>query len=185
MSTVYSARLQYRPLNEQDWTFFLALHRDGQVMRFINDPLDPETLRTHYFAPRLQPWHKGCKHWLCLVISEKSTGLPIGFTGFIERNDGIAEVGFILATDFQGQGYGRESLTAISRYAFQTLGYHKLVATVTSGNEASRKTLIGGGFQQEGTLRKSYYLGGAWQDDWLFGLLDNEFQPPELEHKAG
>ncbi|WP_241573973.1 GNAT family N-acetyltransferase [Rosenbergiella nectarea] len=169
MNPIYSSRLDYRSLSHTDWSFFLDLNLDRQVMLFISDPLDEETIRNHYFEPRLRPWHKGCKHWLCLVISEKDTGKPIGVTGFIERNDGIAEVGFILKSEFQGRGYGRESLKHIAQLAFNTCGYHKLVATVTAGNEASRRTLVSTGFEQEGTLRKSYYLNGCWQDDWLFG----------------
>ena len=174
MYEIDSSTLEYRNLCHTDWPFFLDLNSDRQIMSFICDPLDEETIRRHYFEPRLQPWYKGCRHWLCLVISEKSTGIPIGVTGFIERNDGVAEVGFILKPECQGKGYGRESLNNIIQFAFTHYSYHKLVATVTSGNEASRRTLVSAGFQQEGTLRKSYYLDGYWQDDWLFGLLREE-----------
>ncbi|WP_241596763.1 GNAT family N-acetyltransferase [Rosenbergiella epipactidis] len=169
-----SLRLEYRSLCDTDWPLFLALHVDRQVMTFISDPLDEETIRRHYFEPRLRPWQPGCKHWLCLIISEKTTGIPIGVTGFIERSDGIAEVGFILKPEFQEKGYGRESLKDIIQFALTHYHYHKLVATVTSGNEASRRTLVSAGFLQEGTLRKNYYLKGSWQDDWLFGLLREE-----------
>ncbi len=175
MEKMYSSRLEYRAIKDTDWQFFLRLNLDRQVMKYICDPLDEQSIRTHYFEPRLQYWHKGCKHWLCLIICKKGTNIPIGITGFIERNQGVAEVGFIISKEYHGEGYGRESLWAISRHAFDTVGYHKLVATVTSGNLASCNTLMSIGFQQEGTLRKSYYLDGNWQDDWLFGLLKEEF----------
>ncbi|KMV66953.1 GCN5 family acetyltransferase, partial [bacteria symbiont BFo2 of Frankliniella occidentalis] len=174
MDKIDSLRLEYRRLCDTDWPLFLALHDDRQVMNFISDPLDEETIRRHYFEPRLRSWQPGCKHWLCLVISEKTTGIPIGVTGFIERSDSIAEVGFILKPEFQGKGYGSESLKDIIQFALTHYQYHKLVATVTSGNEASRRTLASAGFLQEGILRKNYYLKGSWQDDWLFGLLREE-----------
>lgn len=174
MDKIDSLRLEYRRLCDTDWPLFLALHDDRQVMNFISDPLDEETIRRHYFEPRLRSWQPGCKHWLCLVISEKTTGIPIGVTGFIERSDSIAEVGFILKPEFQRKGYGSESLKDIIQFALTHYQYHKLVATVTSGNEASRRTLASAGFLQEGTLRKNYYLKGSWQDDWLFGLLREE-----------
>ncbi|WP_369409913.1 GNAT family N-acetyltransferase [Candidatus Pantoea deserta] len=101
--------------------------------------------------------------------------MPIGVTGFIERADGIAEVGFILAAEFYGKSFGSESLKDIVRFAFKTHGYQKLTATVTSENEASRRTLLKVGFQQEGTLRQKVFLHGCWRDDWIFGLLSEEF----------
>ena len=27
----------------------------------------------------------------------------------------------------------------------------------------------------EGELRESYYLGGRWHNDWLFGLLQRDY----------
>ncbi|MFT4270502.1 MAG: GNAT family protein [Pantoea sp.] len=173
---ISSVRLDYRCLEPADWPFFKALNQDRHVMHFISDSRTDEEIRIQSFEKRLQPWHKGSEHWLCLVMRQKNTDTPIGVTGFIERDEGIAEVGFILAAEFHGQGFGSESLKDISRFAFNTLGYRKLTATVTSGNEASRRTLFNAGFHQEGTLRQNYFLHGRWQDDWIFGLLSEEFR---------
>ena len=173
---ITSARLHYRLLNQQDWPFYLAVSQDESVMRYITDPRSAEEIRTHSFDVRLPAWHKGCDHWLCLVMEEKTSGLPAGFNGFIDRGNGIAEFGFILAADFHGKGYGRESLDAVMRYCFAQQGYRKLVATVTAGNIASRKALLSAGFVQEGTLRQNFFLAGKWQDDWLFGLMKEEYQ---------
>jgi RimJ/RimL family protein N-acetyltransferase len=176
MHHISSVRLDYRLLEKADWPFFLALNQDRQVMHFISNSHTDEKIRTESFEKRLQPWHKDCEHWLCLVISQKDAGVPIGVTGFIDRGEGIAEVGYILSAAYHGKGFGSESLKDIARFAFYNQGYRKLIATVTSGNEASRRTLLKVGFQQEGTLRKNYFLHGCWQDDWIFGLLREEFR---------
>ncbi|ORM51538.1 GNAT family N-acetyltransferase [Pantoea conspicua] len=173
---ITSARLHYRLLNQQDWPFYLAVSQDESVMRYITDPRSAEEIRTHSFDVRLPAWHKGCDHWLCLVMEEKTSGLPAGFSGFFDRGNGIAEFGFILAADFHGKGYGSESLHAVLRFCFAQQGYRKLVATVTAGNIASRKALLSAGFVQEGTLRQNFFLAGKWQDDWLSGLMKEEYQ---------
>ncbi len=36
--------LEYRSLCDTDWPLFLALHVDRQVMTFISNPLDKETI---------------------------------------------------------------------------------------------------------------------------------------------
>lgn len=174
MPEINSDRLTYRSLKDSDWLFFRNLNQDRQIMHFIHDARTEEEIRIHSFEPRLPPWQKGCAHWLCLVISLKNSDTPVGVTGFVDRGNGIAEVGFILATLFHGMGIGSESLRDIARFAFHEHGYRKLTATVTSGNEASRRTLLKVGFQQEGTLRENYLLRGTWQDDWIFGLLNTE-----------
>lgn len=110
-------------------------------------------------------------------MMEQGQSAPLGVTGFIDRGDGVAEVGFLLAEGAQGKGFGTESLHDIARYALKDLGFRKLVATVTAGNEPSCRTLLKVGFQQEGTLRKSYNLAGEWRDDWVFGLFADELAP--------
>ncbi|MGK3143653.1 GNAT family N-acetyltransferase [Pantoea sp. C2G6] len=174
---ITSDRLTYRPLCQQDWPFYLAVAQDRAVMKYICDPRSAEEIRTHSFEVRLPAWYKGCDHWLCLVMEEKASGSAVGFCGFIDRGNGIAEFGFILAAAFQGKGYGRESLEAVIACCFRQLDYRKLTATVTAGNLASRNTLLSAGFIQEGTLRQNFLLAGQWQDDWLFGLLKQAYRP--------
>ncbi|MGY5464033.1 GNAT family N-acetyltransferase [Citrobacter koseri] len=175
MHHISSVSLNYRCLQHTDWPFFLALNQDRHVMHFISDSRTDDEIRTQSFESRLQPWHKGSERWLCMIMSRKDTDIPIGVTGFIDCGEGIAEVGFILASEFHGKGFGTESLKDIARFAFDEHGYRKLTATVTAGNNASRRILHKVGFQQEGTLRKNYFLHGCWHDDWVFGLLREEF----------
>ena len=47
--------------------------------------------------------------------------------------------------------------------------------TVTVGNIVYRRLLEKTGFIQEGGLRQSYYLAGEWHNDWIFGLLKDEY----------
>ena len=67
-----------------------------------------------------------------------------------------------------------ESLRAVVKFAFEDCRFHKLKATVTTGNEASCTLLKKAGFKEEGVLREHDKLGGVWRDDRLFGLLSHE-----------
>jgi len=174
MTNLLSERLDHRPMTEEDWPFFLALHQDRQVVRYVADDRSEAAIRL-LFDVRLPRWEVGSPHWLCWVIRERSTGERVGVTGLIDRGEGVAEVGFLLASAFHGKGYGIESLRLLCRFAFAEAGFRKLSATVTVGNAASKAVLQKAGFVLEGTLRESYLLAGRWQDDWLFGLLQREF----------
>ena len=177
MPVLQTSRLLCRPLTENDWTFFLTLQKDPDVMRFVADTRTEEEIRIA-FNSRLPEWSPGSPHWLCLVLCDKASEAPLGVTGYIHENNECAEVGFLLAPEAQGKGYGTESLHAVCDFAFTTGGLHRLTACVTAGNEASRRLLEKVGFIHEGTLRESYWLHQNWNDDWIFGLLKHDYQPP-------
>jgi len=143
-------------------------------MRYIFD-LPKESDIARRFNARLPAWSPGCEHWLCLVVRSRESGESLGVTGYIHHGPDSAEVGFLFSPVAQGQGYGYESLRALCNYAFSKGGIRRLTAMVTAGNIASRQLLEKTGFIQEGELRQSYYLAGEWHNDWVFGLLKDEY----------
>ena len=157
MPVLQTSRLLCRPLTENDWTFFLTLQQNPDVMRFVADARTEEEIRTA-FDSRLPEWYPGSPYWLCLLLCDKTSGAPLGVTGYIQDNNECAEVGFLLAPQAQGKGYGAESLHAVCEYAFASGGLRRLTACVTAGNEASRRLLEKVGFIHEGTLRASYWI---------------------------
>lgn len=175
MPTLLTPRLALSQITEADWPLFRYLQQQEGVMRYVADNRTEAEIR-QAFDVRLPDWQPGGRHWLCMVMRHRKTGVPIGVTGFILREDDIAEVGFLLDPSFHGQGYGYESLCEVCAFAFAEAGIRKLVATVTAGNVPSKKVLEKVGFQQEGTLRENYWLHERWQDDWIFGLLAREFR---------
>lgn len=174
MPALTTARLRCSPLLAADWPFFLALQENAEVMRYVAQDRSVADIRDAFDA-RLQPWKPGSAHWLCLVVRDAQDDTPLGVTGYVHREDDCAEVGFLFAPPAQGKGYGYESLKALCDFAFAGGGIRRLTATVTSGNIASRRVLEKVGFRLEGELRESYFLAGRWHNDWLFGLLKNEY----------
>lgn len=174
MPVLITSRLTCSPLQEQDWPFFLALQQHQDVMRFVAEGRPVAAIR-EAFDSRLATWAPGSAHWLCLVVRDIASQAPLGVTGYIHREEDCAEVGFLFAPEAQGKGYGFESLKALCDYAFHQGGIRRLTATVTAGNVASRRLLEKARFRLEGELRESYYLAGRWQNDWLFGLLQQEY----------
>lgn len=175
MPVLKTSRLTCRPIEPADWPFFLSLQQHPDVMRYVADARSEADIR-EAFDSRLPEWHPGSPHWLCLILCDNETGKPLGINGYIHRGQDCAEVGFLLAPEAQGKGYGTESLRAVCDYAFSAGGLRRLTACVTAGNQASRQLLEKTGFVLEGTLRESYWLQQRWQDDWLFGLLKHEWR---------
>lgn len=177
MVKIVTPRLSAESLCEADWPFFLALQQNQEVMRYVADSRTEREIR-EAFESRLPQWTPGAAHWLCLLVQETATGLPVGVTGYIHREPDCAEVGFLCAPGAHGKGFATESLHAVCDFAFTTGGIRRLIATVTVGNSASRRVLEKAGFVLEGELRESYLIGGKWHNDWVLGLLRHEYQQP-------
>lgn len=179
MTELLTPRLHCSQLKQEDWSFFLALQRDPQVMLYIADSRPLSEIR-EAFDSRILPWSPGAKQWLSLVVRDRITRIPLGLTGYQHHEGGCAEVGFLFTPTAQGCGYGYESLRALCDFAFSTGGVRRLTATVTAGNLASRNLLQKTGFLQEGELRECYWLNGRWHNDWLFGLLRRDYHTLNL-----
>jgi RimJ/RimL family protein N-acetyltransferase len=86
-----------------------------------------------------------------------------------------AEIGYLLRRDRWGQGLAREAVGAVLGHCFGAMGLHRVQAVIDPENVASRRLVEGFGFKQEGVLRETLFLGGAWRDDVIYGLLAREW----------
>jgi RimJ/RimL family protein N-acetyltransferase len=164
-----------KQIESSDWELFSSLKKDESVQRFVSDINSDKQIKQG-FQSRLPPWSKENPQWLCLTITLKETGEKVGVTGFFPEWQPYkqAEVGFMLLSEFQGKGYGKESLVAVLEFAFKECNFHKVKATVTEGNDASCHLLKKVGFLQEGIIRDNYKINGTWKSDIIFGMFSNE-----------
>ncbi|MDX9751131.1 MAG: GNAT family N-acetyltransferase [Flavobacteriales bacterium] len=99
------------------------------------------------------------------------------FLGAIGLNNIMAshrrgELGFWLMPAHWRKGYIAEALPAVIDHAFNSLGLHRLMAEVETGNTASANVLRRAGFTQEGTLRECEVKAGGYLSLDVFALLD-------------
>ncbi len=101
---------------------------------------------------------------LCLLIREKMG----------DERYRRGELAFWIDPEMQDQGYATAAGRQLIKYAFDTLGLHKLVAKVFEENLASQRVIDKLGFRQEGTFRNEVYVDGDWQDYYRYGLLQTD-----------
>lgn len=137
-----------RQLTKADRDLFFRLHRDVAVMRYVSSELPDDTEIEERFESRLAAWQKNTGHWLCLTVFALGNNSAIGITGFKLNEDSNlhAEVGYLLLPEFQGQGYGTESLHALKEYVASIPGVRQLTATVAADNLDSLGVLVKCGF---------------------------------------
>lgn len=80
-------------------------------------------------------------------VFEKKSGRAIGFAGILPIEDGVYEdCGIALGPEFVGRGYGKQILTALRAYAFETREAKAFVVSCRSQNAASRGAILSCGF---------------------------------------
>ena len=89
--------------------------------------------------------------WYAIWMIELKDGTHIGELCFKGLSDeGIAEIGYGIADDYQGCGYATEAVSAIVDWALRQNGVVCIKAEVEESNTASRRVLKKAGFTPTG-----------------------------------
>ncbi|PWB75113.1 GNAT family N-acetyltransferase [candidate division GN15 bacterium] len=117
--------------------------------------------------------------WLGLVITLTDTGRVIGDIGlrFPERKTYQVELGTSLDPAYQGKGYASEAMLAVMQYAFETLGKHRVYASIDPRNSASIALVERVGMRREAHFRSSiWWRNREWVDDLIYAMLETEWR---------
>ena len=119
--------------------------------------------------------------WLVLAVQRRDDGRVIGEVLLKWEGPGQAEVGYALATDQHGQGFAREAVTEILRFAFEVLGVHRVVAITIDANDASNRLAEQIGMTREAHLVEAVWFKGAWASEYVYAIRAEQFrQSPHL-----
>lgn len=73
-------------------------------------------------------------------------------------------LGYKLDADYLNRGYMTQAVSAVTRFAFDTLHLHRVEANVMPRNQRSLRVLEKCGFREEGLARKYLKINGVWED---------------------
>jgi RimJ/RimL family protein N-acetyltransferase len=80
--------------------------------------------------------------------------------------------------EMRAQGIGYETCGLALRHGFEDLNLRRIWAHCFATNEPVLRGAGRLGFQREGVLRQSAYVGGEYVDIVVIGIMRDEFQPP-------
>ncbi|MCN9240889.1 GNAT family N-acetyltransferase [Streptomyces sp. RY43-2] len=85
--------------------------------------------------------------------------------------EGTAEVAYWTASAARGRGIAPRAVTALTRWAFESIGFHRLELTHAVHNEASCRVAEKTGFALEGTKRSALLHPDGWHDMHLHARI--------------
>jgi ribosomal-protein-alanine N-acetyltransferase len=171
------ATVTMRELRASDAPSLFALLTTEEVSRFISPP--PSTVEgfEKFIAWTLRQRSVGV--YACFAVTLDATDTAIGIFQLrqLEPGFGTAEWGFAIGSAYWGSGVFQEGAELLVRFAFETVGVHRLEARAAvlngRGNGALRKM----GAVQEGLLRKSFLKNGEYLDQALWTILQEDWKP--------
>lgn len=167
--------IYFKQLNTEDAQAVHDYASDKDVKKFIGWNLMKSLEETTEFVKTMISREEADTH-LYASVALKATDEVIG-TVMLFNFDKIAnkaEVGYVFHKNHWGKGYGSESLSLVSNYAFECLKLHKLHATVTDANIGSAKILEKNGFNLEGNLKDHFYIEDQYYGALLYGKLNSK-----------
>ena len=87
-----------------------------------------------------------------------------------------AEVWYKLHPAYWKQGYTKEALASLLKFAFLDLNLHRVEAGCAVENIASIKVLENAGMIREGQKRKVLPIRGNRVDNYFYAMLETDFE---------
>lgn len=116
--------------------------------------------------------------WLQLAAVLVGSGEVVGDCGIHVRADDPrqVELGITLAPAHQGRGLAAEAVGAVLGWVFGPLGKHRASAVTDAANAPAARLFERAGFRREAHHVEHVWFKGAWGDEYVFALLQREWQ---------
>lgn len=113
-------------------------------------------------------------------------GAIAGSCGFVDIVPGHREVeiGYWLGLEYSGRGLMTRATVALTDYAFETLGLHRVALAIYGGNRRSRAIAERLGFRNEGSFASARWHRGQWHDLVWYGMLADEWAAARAQRDA-
>jgi [ribosomal protein S5]-alanine N-acetyltransferase len=134
-------RLFARKLTMEDILPFQEMQSNENVMKYISGRPKTNKESAVELEKILKSYNYIVSEFLIMAVVRKENNEFIGTCAIIKNEDGEYEIGYRTAEKYWGNGYGKEIVEELVKFAFQDLYLDQIVAYVDKKNYASVKIL--------------------------------------------
>jgi RimJ/RimL family protein N-acetyltransferase len=175
---ITTERLLLRPYEMSDLDDVIAIESDPEVAWYLHwEPRTREETREALSLRTTCTQLEKDGDALALAVERRDSGQMIGELTLWWRSvaDRQGEIGFIFNRKHHGHGFARESAEALLDLCFDGLALHRVYGRTHAGNIASAALMRRLGMRQEAHLRHHETFKGAWADELLFAILEDDW----------
>ena len=181
---IETERLLLRTYEDRDVDDIVAISRTADFWLARNLDWGPTAAVVKaYFEPRRGVRPEDYPDWLNLLIELKAERRVVGNVGIgiKNREQGQAEVGWLLGCRYQGQGIATEAVKAVLAFGFGPMGLHRIYARTGLLNVRSWRLMERVGMRREAHFRQSHQVEGEWDDEFIYAILADEWREDQRE----
>lgn len=167
MKILETERLYLRPFSLEDTKRITQVCNDKNLTKYLPFPYPYEEKMAIDWISQMP----NSKDFDCAIVL-KENGLLIGSISLMKRDDYVAELGYWLDPLYKGMGLMTEVATALVKYGFEKLKYHKIFAKHYAPNLASGRVMQKIGMRFVGTLEEHTFKDGKFYDVKLYEILN-------------
>jgi ribosomal-protein-alanine N-acetyltransferase len=118
------------------------------------------------------------------AVALQSDDVVIGWAPLTITNPSLreAEIGWTINRRFWGQGYATEAAEQVMDFGFRELQLHRIYAVCRVENRASWRIMEKLGMRREAHYHEVEWTDGAWRDQYLYAIVDREWQAVVSKH---
>jgi diamine N-acetyltransferase len=170
---IHGKRIYLRAWERSDLVAFTRWFNDPEVTVNLGDayPALSSIQEERFFEQAITE-----KHHYAIVLREGD--LLIGNCSFhhLDLHNRSAELGIVIGEKaYWNQGYGREAVGMMLEIGFEGLGMNRIELRYYDFNARGRRAYEAAGFVEEGHLRCSHYVAGAFHDMVIMSVLADEY----------
>lgn len=168
---LYTARLCLEPLKLGHADILVEPLQHPDIYRFIpTAPLTIEALRKRYAFLEGRQSPDGKEQWLNWVLFQKTGEGAVGTFEATVRENGVADIAYVLFPSYWKQGFAREAGAAVIEHLRLCYGVPCVGADIDSRNASSIALVESLGFQRIKLTPNADFFRGESSDEFRYEL---------------
>ena len=176
---IVTERLLLRPYGDGDFDGLYAIESSDEVARWLYNGARNEAETRDLLARKIRGAAFAAEgDWLSTAVTLRDGGALVGDVAlqWVSELHRCGEIGFTFNPEHQGRGYATEAARALLPFAFETMGWHRLVGRTEARNTGSARVLEKLGMRLEAHLVENEWVKGEWQSELDYALLASEWR---------
>lgn len=168
-------RIYLRPLEMEDIDSFVLWLNDEEVRQYMGMTSPLNRIREKEIIERQ---NKDDRNMVLGIVLKENDQL-IGSIGLhdVSVPHRHAELGICIGDkNCWSKGYGTEAIKLMLHHGFDQFNLHRIFLFVLDFNSRATRAYEKAGFKREGVFRDHGYRNGEYCDDYVMGILEDEWR---------
>lgn len=166
-----------RAIEESDLEFLRDMINDPEVEKMVEGTSFPVSKQDQF------KWYESLKNsennLRCII--ENGNEEAVGYISLsnIDWKNRTSFLGFKISSKQRRQGYAKDSISTLIKYAFEELNLNRIESTIIEYNKPSLNLLTKKlDWMIEGNIRKSVFKNNKYNNQYLVSILKSDYMKP-------